>query len=362
MIFQQLYPAQILPHRLDQFLAEGWYRRGQSIFTTAFVATFEGLFDAPWLRLDVRKHKFRKRLRRLMRQNGELFEIRSGPARIDDEKREMTEIFRQEFKGDYYESLEDALYGDRPLSSPSVFTTHQIELFFEGRLIGFSFFDLGKSSMASILGIYDHEFSRHSLGLYTMLLEIEKCQREGLDFYYPGYAMPGNPRFDYKLRLGELDFLEPISGDWKPWSDFSEKTSPRADLRAEIARAQAVLPENWGAGAYFNFEAPCEFLARTKNAEFLQSPLFLAPKDHAETSRTLVIEFNQTERLFRLSRFEAVQALPFPHHKRPLDFLSLPAHFDVADFIFLGSLVREEILGETCDSEGLPALVRSAGG
>ena len=32
-----------------------------------------------------------------------------------------------------------------------------------------------------------------------------------IDYYYPGYVVPGYHRFDYKLKIGEVEFYDPTS-------------------------------------------------------------------------------------------------------------------------------------------------------
>ena len=350
MIFQQNQPSTLLPRQLDRFLADGWYRRGQTLFTTHFVAVPEGLYNAPWLRLDVTDYEFRKSLRRILRRNGVEFEIHDGPATIDDQKKELMEVFRRQFKGDYYESLESALFGEKVRST--IFDTREITVWYEGKLVGYSFFDVGENSVASILGIYDPEFSRYSLGVYTMLLEIEWCRQESKKFYYPGYAVPGNSRFDYKLRLGEIDYLDPSTGDWRPWSEFRFDTAPLEKLRAAMKRVRTDFRSRgrfWHIGCYFNFECPCELLVREGDAAFLQFPLFLAPDDLAENEHPLIVEFDLASLTYRLSQCRSIHSLPFPHHEHKLEAVSYPVPFDVAQFVYFGSLIREKVIGESTD-------------
>ena len=40
------------------------------------------------------------------------------------------------------------------------------------KLVAFSVFDKGADSIQSIKGVYDYDYSEHSLGIYSMILEI----------------------------------------------------------------------------------------------------------------------------------------------------------------------------------------------
>ena len=48
-----------------------------------------------------------------------------------------------------------------------------------------------------------------------MLLEIRNGIQENKNYYYPGYFAPGCSSFDYKLRLGSMEYLERGKG-WLP--------------------------------------------------------------------------------------------------------------------------------------------------
>lgn len=51
------YPEQILPEELDHLLAQGWYRMGQSLFTTDYVLFDERIYPAIWLRNDLNQYR-----------------------------------------------------------------------------------------------------------------------------------------------------------------------------------------------------------------------------------------------------------------------------------------------------------------
>jgi leucyl-tRNA---protein transferase len=92
-------------------------------------------------------------------------------------------------------------------SNKNIFNTYEINIYDHGKLIGYSFFDVGITSMASIIGIFDQSYSKHSLGIYTMLLEMEYAKSMQLKYYYPGYVAYEPSQFNYKLRLSDaFDF------------------------------------------------------------------------------------------------------------------------------------------------------------
>ena len=77
-----------------------------------------------------------------------------------------------------------------------------------------SVFDIGATALQSIIGMYDPDYEEDSLGVYTMLLEVEWAIEQGYELYYIGYFTPGFSTFDYKLRLQNIQFFNPDSQQW----------------------------------------------------------------------------------------------------------------------------------------------------
>ena len=46
---------------------------------------------------------------------------------------------------------------------------------------------------------------------------IEWALERGMDYYYPGYVVPGFEEFDYKHRVGELEYLDIRRRAWRPF-------------------------------------------------------------------------------------------------------------------------------------------------
>ncbi|HNM06329.1 MAG TPA: hypothetical protein PKK05_25645, partial [Leptospiraceae bacterium] len=60
------------------------------------------------------------------------------------------------------------------------------------------------------------DLSKRSLGIYTMLLEIEYSIQMKKDYYYPGYAYVETSFYDYKKNFNGLEYLDWNKG-WKPF-------------------------------------------------------------------------------------------------------------------------------------------------
>ncbi|HYF38029.1 MAG TPA: GNAT family N-acetyltransferase, partial [Prosthecobacter sp.] len=86
-------------------------------------------------------------------------------------------------------------------------------------LVAVSFLDVGAQATSAVYGVFEPEYSRRSLGIYTMLREIEFSRERGCRWYYPGYATQEPSAYDYKKQLGGLEFLDWQRGQWKPLNE-----------------------------------------------------------------------------------------------------------------------------------------------
>jgi arginyl-tRNA--protein-N-Asp/Glu arginylyltransferase len=218
------YPDHIPPEELDRYLERGWYRMGQTIFTTHFLCFQERLYSAIWVRLHLPTHQFRKSQRKIIRRNGERFRIvYQDQSEITPEKETLFRRYRKAFKGYLGNSLQESLYDSE---EHNIYHTHEVQIYDGDQLVGLSFFDLGHESAASITGIYDPDYRDFSLGYYSMLLEMAYCQEHGLTYYYPGYVVPDFERFDYKLRIGTVEYLTLDQQSWLPYEELATEDIP----------------------------------------------------------------------------------------------------------------------------------------
>ena len=144
------------------------------------------VFSVVNIRLDLHNHSLKKSHRKIKRKVEQRFTIAIGPAKINPSRQALYDQHKTRFKGFIHETLDEYLHAG---FHSTVFDTHEIAVYDEDRLIAVSFFDLGERSMASLLALYDAEFSDYSLGTYTLLKEIEYGTMTGKKWYYPGYVL-----------------------------------------------------------------------------------------------------------------------------------------------------------------------------
>lgn len=267
-----LRPQHLTPRQLDAYLERGWYRIGQTLMTCWFVLSNDTLRSAVWTRLPLDGHTFTRNQRKLLGRLDRRFRITEGPAIIDEARQALYTRYLTTARGDRAPTLQDFRYGS---ATHDIFATREIALWEDDRLVAFSWFDLGRDSLQSLIGVYDPDYRTLSLGAASMFLEIRYGVENGYKFHYTGYILPGEPAMDYKLRAGALEFLDMEDYRWRPIEQLDRDTLPTRRLQRNLSEAQDTLRK---AGVpsvlreYPMFEAPAY---EDQLARCLADPLLL---------------------------------------------------------------------------------------
>jgi arginine-tRNA-protein transferase len=221
MFEQFIYPTKHEPQVLDQMLAIGWFRMGQSLFTTNFVTFQHRIYRTIWLRNRLKDYVHTKTYHNLRKRNAN-FRIELKNFAIDEAHEQLFQTYRQAMPFQTSRSLTDLMYFFA--SQPGdVFNTYEINLYDQNKLIACSYFDVGHKSAEGISSYYHPDYKNHSLGKYLIYLQIDICLENKLDFFYPGYFVPCYTHLDYKLSIGS-SCLEFINTEDLTWYDISEYT------------------------------------------------------------------------------------------------------------------------------------------
>ncbi len=238
MFAEKHYPDIMRPEDLDAYLSEGWYRMGQTIFTTHFLCFGEGFYSAVWVRLSLPDYRFRKSLRKIIRRNKSEFSVKIRKALLNREKEQLYQAYRGSFPGLLAPNLRESLLDGEEFN---IYNTYEVSVYHDDTLIAASFFDLGGDSVASIMGMYHPDYGKYSLGFFTMLMEIDFAQKHGFKYYYPGYVVPGYERFDYKLRIGKVDYYDLSSSNWLSYEQLEHSDIPLNAMKQELRSLQQRL-------------------------------------------------------------------------------------------------------------------------
>lgn len=200
-------PAEVM----DKVWAAGWRHFGCYFFRYSTQPDEHGGTQTITpLRIGLARFSCTKSQRRVMSKNADLrHDI--VPAVIDDELRDLFQRHKQRFIHNIPDNLETFL-GPDPTTGPC--ECRMVRVFDGERLIAASFFDVGKQAASSVYGLFEPECSKRSLGIFTMLLEIQHCREAGLRWLYPGYATHESSAYDYKKQFRGTELLDWSNGEW----------------------------------------------------------------------------------------------------------------------------------------------------
>jgi arginine-tRNA-protein transferase len=104
-------------------------------------------------------------------------------------------------------SLRESLYAP-------VVDTMEMTYSLGDRLVAVSLLDVCSRSVSAVYHFYDPEFADRSLGVFSVLAEIEWCKQIGVPHYYLGYWIEGAETMHYKANYGPHELLR--DRRWQP--------------------------------------------------------------------------------------------------------------------------------------------------
>ncbi|HMJ70214.1 MAG TPA: GNAT family N-acetyltransferase [Cyclobacteriaceae bacterium] len=235
-------PDHLTPGELDAYLDHGWFRMGQTIFTTNWLNFKETFYSAIWLRVRLDDYAPGGTEKKLIQKNA-AFRTEIRPASITIEKELLYLRYKQAVPFEASASLQTLLFGN---SDNNIFDTHEVNVYHDDKLVAAGYFDMGSESAMGISSIYDPDYKKYSLGKFLIYQKIRYCRERGMKHFYPGYFVPGYRAFDYKRDIGTsyIEFLELRSGSWQPLAEF---TSDKVPLSAMVNRLTEL--KKWLASA-----------------------------------------------------------------------------------------------------------------
>lgn len=201
-------PAEVM----DVLWERGWRHFGRIFYRYSRQETSEGETQTITpLRVRLADWSPTKSQRRVLRRNAGLrWEI--AAVALDDEMRALFHRHKARFKENVPESIEDFL-GQTPEEGPC--DCRMLRVYEAERLLAVSFFDMGEVAVSSVYALFEPEASWRSLGIFTMLLELQHARDSGLTFLYPGYATHEASVYDYKKQFRALQWLDFEAGEWR---------------------------------------------------------------------------------------------------------------------------------------------------
>ena len=224
----------------DDYLSEGYFRSGSTMRQTRFIFIDGEVWSTVWARSPLQNLSFSKSQRRIMRRIQARFRVEIGPYRVKADQEAVYEAYCLNHPLNVASSVEEIL-GFYP--SAVQFKTYSIRFIDKqtGELAGFSCFDRGEGSLASLFAAYLPEYRSYSLGFGSMLFEMAYGAKLKLGHYYPGYCVPGLAPFAYKLRLPQLEGRYYHHKDWRPMDEVLQEALPLQLINTRLDVLQVKL-------------------------------------------------------------------------------------------------------------------------
>jgi leucyl-tRNA---protein transferase len=195
------------PARLDALWAEGWRHFGPVFFRYSHFYMPDGeVMTVQPLRRPLAGLAFTKNQRRVLRKVQDLeVRIQSAAGVLHEPTRQaLFTRHKERFTHNVPDDLSDFL-GPAPDQMPC--QTLEVSLYSaDDRLLAASYLDVGATSVSSVYAYFEPSESHRSLGIATMLIEMEYARSQGFTHYYPGYAYYEPSHYDYKKQFSGLEY------------------------------------------------------------------------------------------------------------------------------------------------------------
>jgi leucyl-tRNA---protein transferase len=213
---------QISPTELDRRLAEGWRHFGSYFFRYSYNWVRGELALVVPLRIRLATYLPSRSQRKVWQKNTH-FQTVVRPIEIDQVKIALFDKHKQRFERNVPESLATFLSPVRPHECPCEAVA--VEVYDGQRLIACSFLDLGHAAVSSVYAMFDPDYEKFSLGIYTVLLELEHARQNGKIFYYHGYSYNVPTGYDYKKKFAGLEKYD-WQGNWVAHLPYDDSPRP----------------------------------------------------------------------------------------------------------------------------------------
>ena len=193
--------------KLDPFtyelLLDQGFRRSGPIF---YKNNCDSCEECISLRIKVADFAPSKSQKRALKKNIDV-RITEGPAIFDLEAFAVYSAFSKD-RYDNEPTVEDF----HNFLANGLFDTRMVKYYAGDQLIGVGWLDILANSISSVYFAFDPAASSRSLGTYSVIKEIELCQKLGLEYLHLGFWVKDCQAMAYKNRFQPYELL--INGRW----------------------------------------------------------------------------------------------------------------------------------------------------
>jgi len=215
------------PGFYEAILSQGFRRSGNSFYRNAC----PGCTRCLPIRLDVKSFKISRSQRRVWNINRDI-EFSYAPAAFRKESFDLYQHYIAERHGGGDELNPEQSYTqfliDSPLPDSALISDYRLP---DGSLAGNGYIDVLPEGLSSVYFAFDPGQKQRSLGVFSVLKELELAAKLGKRWYYLGFWVSGSPKMDYKANYRPFELA--LGGTWRIFEDRSQAVSILSEARAE---------------------------------------------------------------------------------------------------------------------------------
>ncbi|MBK9173216.1 MAG: hypothetical protein IPM28_09460 [Chloracidobacterium sp.] len=197
----QRFPDDSTNKTFDEYMAEGCYHYDE----TYWRYSRSGELRSIPLRIRLKDFRLSKSQKRVLRINADI-DLQKLPLKVTKDGEEC-KLFKRH-------NVRFGEHAPEKVNLPEGERNKKFCVFEDGNLVAASFFEMGANTSHGYYCIFDPDIEWRSLGIFTMLKEIEYASEQGNEFYYLGYTFDKPTLYDYKKRFHGLESYDWKTGEW----------------------------------------------------------------------------------------------------------------------------------------------------
>lgn len=312
-----LNPQNLSAPELDTLLESGFFRSGQTMFTTSFLKFGEKYFDAIWLRIKLSEFEPSNEIIRIAKR-AKRFTTVVRNAIINAEKENLFQDYKSKIAFVSAQTLDQLLMDEN--TSMNIFNSYEVCVYDQETLIACGYFDISAKSGMGINCFYHPNYSSFSLGKFLIYQKILFCIDQGFEYFYPGYFAPNFNRFDYKLAITKkgLYYYHLKNREWLTYENWSESKTTLSIMNHQLQELSNTLTKsgiNSKIKNYRHFDAGLFPNQTFKN--FLEYPVMLEFSDYSVDTELCICVYDvfddeyivlQSYAVFEVMELESTEA------------------------------------------------------
>jgi len=203
-----------------EVIKRGWRRFGKYYFHPIC----EGCNECKSLRINATHFKATKSQRKSIKRNSNTKIILQAPS-LTKEKIELYNKYhsiKQDKDGWKHRPISQKEYFENFVDGAGNFA-REVLYYIEDKLVCVDLIDILDDGISSIYCYYDHDFADLSLGVFSLLYQIELAKYMNLKWIYLGYWVDGCHAFSYKTNFSPQELLNgfPRIDEEPKWESFN---------------------------------------------------------------------------------------------------------------------------------------------